>query len=162
MTSSAITLPSGYERRLPLDPLSPCWEWTGVVRQHGYGVLTIDGAERYAHRLAYHLHVGPIPRGWEIDHVCHGIAVDCGTCEEGGACRHRRCWNPAHLEAITAYENARRGVHRNRLTQRSEICRNGHDLTIPSNVYRRGDGRKQCAVCSREGRRRRRAEGKAS
>lgn len=46
------------------------------------------------HRAAYEIHVGPIPEGLTLDHLC---------CVKA-------CCNPAHLEPVTALENYRRAV----------------------------------------------------
>jgi hypothetical protein len=140
-----------------LDLAQPCIPWEGYAEPHGYCRIMVDGHKLYVHRLAYQLHVGPIPRGWEIDHVCHGVAVSAGTCVGGDHCWHRRCWNPAHLEAVTSVENSRRGNHPLFTIARRERCRRGHDLTDPANVYERADGRRRCRICSREGQRNRRA-----
>lgn len=151
----AITLP----RRTPLDPSTPCWPWAGTKTDQGYGRVMVDSTNRYVHRLAYQLHVGPIPRGWEVDHVCHTAAVTAGECQ-GGACEHRACWNPAHLEAVSSAENSRRGNHPLFAVARSQQCRRGHDLTNPENVYERPDGRRRCRVCEIDGQRERRARSK--
>lgn len=154
-------MPFGYERRLLLDPTTPCWPWPGVLREHGYGEVMIDGHRKYSHRLAYQLHIGPIPRGWELDHVCHTLAVLNGLCA-GGMCRHRSCWNPEHLEAVSSRENSLRGRHPLFAVSLRGECRRGHDLTVEQNVYVRPDGRRRCRVCQIDGQRDRRAARRAS
>lgn len=70
-----------------------CWLWTGS-RRGGYGRAKLAGIGSIdAHRLSYEHHVGPIPDGLVIDHLC----------------RNRSCINPAHLEPVTTKENIRRG-----------------------------------------------------
>jgi hypothetical protein len=56
-----------------------------------------------AHRISYLAHVGPIPDGLQIDHLC----------------RNRACVNPDHLEAVTQQVNIRRGFEARRLLRRS-------------------------------------------
>lgn len=85
-----------------------CHVWTGPLTTGGYGRFswTSPGGQRLhnAHRIAYHLHVGPIPGGLVIDHLC----------------RTRNCVNPKHLEAVTQSENLRRGYVANpRMESRS-------------------------------------------
>lgn len=69
-----------------------CWIWRGTPGANGYGRLSIGNRPTYAHRAAYELHVGPIPAGLTIDHLC----------------RVRMCVNPDHLEPVTRAENTRR------------------------------------------------------
>lgn len=74
-----------------------CWGWRGRSRtRDGYWMLidyrTGKASSVYVHRLMYDLHVGPIPPGYEIDHLCFNPG----------------CLNPAHLEAVTHAENTRR------------------------------------------------------
>jgi hypothetical protein len=76
---------------------SGCWFWTGGTRSNGYGTFAVkrpDGqwTQTTAHRFAYLDQVGPIPTGYEADHLC----------------RVRRCVRPDHLEAVTVLENRRR------------------------------------------------------
>ena len=71
---------------------SGCWLWTGKPAKNGYGVISVNNTDRYAHRLSYELHIGPIPDGLTIDHLC----------------MVRLCVNPEHLEPVTRSENTRR------------------------------------------------------
>lgn len=74
-----------------------CWIWTGAAIG-GYGAAHDGrGDEQFAHRISYRDHVGPIPDGHEVDHLCY-VPL---------------CVNPSHLEAVTRAENIRRAlVHR--------------------------------------------------
>jgi hypothetical protein len=76
------------------EPNSGCWLWIAHRNTRDYGTIR-DGAHRLsAHRLAHELHIGPIPDGLVIDHLCR---VHC-------------CVNPDHLEAVTQHENMLRGL----------------------------------------------------
>lgn len=83
-----------------------CWTWTASTGSNGYGQFKRPGTRGMgrAHRISYELFVGPIPDGFEIDHVCHSADTSCGP----GECAHRLCVNPDHLEPVT------RKVHRGR------------------------------------------------
>ena len=72
-----------------------CWLWDAAIdRTTGYGRFHAQvGHMAYAHRFAYELLVGPIPDGYDIDHLC----------------RVRECVNPRHLEPVTRRENLMRG-----------------------------------------------------
>lgn len=88
-----------------------CWPWQGSITSLGYGTAPTGhrGRSVLAHRLAYVLAIGVIPPGLVIDHTCHNFDR---SCPGGAQCLHRRCVNPAHLEAVTLAENVRRGSHR--------------------------------------------------
>lgn len=74
------------------DPtLGPCWLWTGGLDPDGYCKFKAPG-EQFAYRWAYTFHVGPIPEGLELDHLC----------------RVRSCANPWHLDPVTPGVNRRR------------------------------------------------------
>jgi hypothetical protein len=79
--------------------VTPCWQWMRAKTPRGYGTISlrIDGTQMWmpAHRHYYELHKGPIPEGYQIDHLC----------------RNHSCVNPEHLEAVTQAENMRRGAN---------------------------------------------------
>lgn len=70
-----------------------CWVWLGSKTPTGYGQFYPTPQKPIgAHRYAYILAVGDIPRGFQIDHLC----------------KNPSCVNPNHLEAVTHRNNVRR------------------------------------------------------
>ena len=117
-----------------------CWYLSndpGKNHGTGYNLLTVSGKRWYAHRLAYFLFKGEIPNGKEIDHVCHNVDP---MCPGGSVCKHRKCVNPDHLEAVTKKTNILRGKSPPAINNRRILCKNGHDL---------GE-RRSCQVCRNE------------
>jgi HNH endonuclease len=70
------------------DPLSGCHIWHGPLKQ-GYGWLQYQGRMWRAHRLAWTVKHGSIPKGMIL---CH-------------RCNVRRCVNPDHLALGTRADN---------------------------------------------------------
>lgn len=109
-----------------------CWAWLGGLNRDGYGHMRFGGTKWRAHRASYEMHVGPIPAGLVIDHLC----------------RNRSCVNPAHLEPVSDRENRMRGMGHDAEVARSGACVNGHEYT-EANTYWRAGGR-QCRACARD------------
>lgn len=108
-----------------------CWIWTGHVNPvNGYGQIKIKNRGYLVHRVAYELYVGQIPVGFEVDHRCHS---DSRTCTGGSTCPHRRCCNPAHLEAVPSKENNRRSSSPTSINGAKTHCIHGHEFT-PENT----------------------------
>lgn len=109
-----------------------CWVWTGALSS-GYGSICIDYKETLAHRASYEAHVGPIPKGLQLDHLC----------------RNRACINPAHLEPVTSRENTLRGVGPSALNAAKTHCVNGHPFSDEVRTERSGATRRECMECKR-------------
>lgn len=91
-----------FVRHIKIAP-NGCWNWTGNVavnpryRHQKYGQYTVnpkrspDGKKHTmcAHRFAYICVFGPIPEGFDLDHLCE----------------NKLCVNPPHLEVVTRSEN---------------------------------------------------------
>jgi len=125
------------EGKYEIDPDTGCWDWTGKINAYGYGRLSLSRSapgetlkEAFAHRVSYEKHVGEIPEGLDLDHLC----------------RNRRCVNPDHLEPVTRKENLRRGhgEHSGGKTH----CKRGHEFT-PENTIITTEGYRNCRECGR-------------
>lgn len=130
-----------------------CHPWKKGTNRNGYGKLAYPTRTVivYAHRLAYELAYGPIPKGMTVDHECHNGDA---SCVGGPACSHRRCCNPAHLVLRPCVDNARTAA-KTRAT-----CRAGHPWTPESTVIS-PTGRRRCRTCANERQRGRRRSGRA-
>lgn len=113
-----------FIRQFRVNDETGCWEWTGKLRKDGYAEFHAEITMR-AHRFAYVHHIGTIPEGMQIDHLC----------------RNRSCVNPDHLEAVTHAENMRRSA-RALLTH----CPHGHPYD-DENTYRPPRGGRECRIC---------------
>lgn len=109
-----------------------CWRWTGAKDTGGYGNINVGGKFYKAHRLGYQMLVGPIPKGFELDHLC----------------RNRWCVNPDHMEVITHAENVARSNNPAHVSHRTGICKRGHSL---ADAIRASNGHvSHCRTCRRQ------------
>ncbi len=130
-----------FEARVDRQP-NGCWHWTGTLFvKTGYGQFHLwDSATKtstlsLAHRVSHELHIGPIPEGLVIDHLC----------------RVRHCVNPDHLEAVSQRTNMLRGVAPAAIAVRENRCARGHEFTPENTIVRNRDGRtkRDCRECTR-------------
>ncbi len=125
--------------------LGPCWLWTAATRG-GFGAFNLPATDTHprrrveAHRFAYEQHVGPIPPGHELGHLCHAAEVE--RCDGGPECPHRACVNPAHLVPVSQATTPR-GIAARHAAQTT--CPQGHPY---DHVTRQG--RRRCRRCMRE------------
>lgn len=80
---------------------SHCWEWGGNMRGvigKQVGVLTFNGKRVSAHRVAWIVKNGEIPKGM---HICH-------------VCDNHKCINPSHLFLGTNRDNMKDKVLKGR------------------------------------------------
>lgn len=123
MVRSEKTL-NRFLAKVELIPFHSCWQWVGASDKYGSFKLRKTMG---AHRAAYLLFKGPIPRNLEIDHLC----------------RNRLCVNPNHLEAVTRRQNLKRAKRTH--------CPMGHLLSA-ANIYWVKTPRlhRRCRKCSLE------------
>lgn len=117
---------------------SGCIVWLGGLNGVGYGQFykgrsSLDETGKtYAHRWSYEYHVGPIPDGLHLDHLC----------------RNRRCVNPDHLEPVTIRENLLRGESPSAKHAVKTHCPAGHPYS-GSNLHLTPSGQRKCRACDR-------------
>lgn len=112
-----------------------CWEWTNYLERNGYARIWVNRRNVGAHRWSYEHHVGPIPDGLVIDHLC----------------RNPPCVNPDHLEPVTPRENVLRGIAPQVARERNASlthCKRGHEFTEDNTRVDRTGGR-ICLACKR-------------
>src|SRR5678815_399245 len=112
-----------------------CWLWGGTDDgKDGYGIFYVgqELKRTRAHRVAFELLVGPIPRGLNVLHRCDVAA----------------CVNPLHLFLGTLGDNNRDRHTKGRDRKPGISCPHGH--AYPENLRRNCYGVAYCLSCHRE------------
>ena len=105
-----------------------CWHWKGPKSfgKFPYGRFNANGRSYFAHRIAYQLVKGKIPKGNHVHHKC-GNAI---------------CVKPSHLQALTIGDHTLLGQSPPARNARKHTCIRGHKFTT-----RRRDGARDCLKC---------------
>ncbi len=128
-----------FMRFVSPEPNTGCWLWIGASNSTGYGFIAYRGNAYGAHRMSHELYKGPIPDGFEIDHLC----------------RVKSCVNPDHLEAVLPRVNLLRSTVQevNRRLQLAKThCPHGHpysgdNLVIAKVKHTRSGTQRICRTC---------------
>jgi hypothetical protein len=117
-----------------VDKRGDCWIFDTVSRAEGYGSFSLKSKQIGAHRFAYIITHGSIPKGAHIDHLC----------------RVRACVNPDHLQAVSQKLNMARGQGASAQNALKARCKRGH-VFDEANTLLTGEGLyRRCRACKRD------------
>jgi HNH endonuclease len=85
--AAQTTTPKWIAEPGPLD--TPCHIWQRSIGTKGYGLISVGGVVKLAHRHVWEEANGPIPDGHELHHRCE----------------QKPCVNEDHLEVCTSQEH---------------------------------------------------------
>lgn len=80
-----------FQSKISKGDVGVCWNWKPKPDTNGYGAFTLSGQKVGAHRVAYEIAHGEIPKGLQVLHQCDNPI----------------CCNPAHLFLGTIAVNNR-------------------------------------------------------
>lgn len=137
LKNDIMSILSRLDKSVSSDQPTECWSWTRGLSSDGYGIVRYNGGSmKLVHKIVYEHWFGPVPKGYELDHLC----------------RRRDCANPYHLEAVPHAVNVKRGeVGKN--SRDKTHCPQGHPYS-GDNVYVSPSNRRHCRICVRENKRR--------
>lgn len=127
-----INIPAEKRFWMHVKKTKTCWIWTAGKNYAGYGHFIGNNKNRWlAHRYAYTLLVGKIPKGLTLDHQC----------------RNTSCVNPEHLKPMTIKENILKGNGAAAINKRKTQCPQGHPYK-GNNLIIRKSGSRRCRTCT--------------
>src|SRR5882672_7971155 len=128
------TLQERFISRVKAVTENGCWLWSGYIEPAGYGHVSIKGKTIRAHRVAFKLFRGDVPKG---QLVCH-------------RCDVRSCVNPTHLFLGTITDNNRDANNKGRsIASKRKLqthCKHGHEFT-ETNTFIHDNGCRYCRRC---------------
>jgi hypothetical protein len=92
-------------KRSNYNAATGCIEWIGSKDRDGYGTFSLHRKPVKAHRMAFALYVGEIPKGLSVLHSCH----------------NRGCINPEHLRLGTTQDNTKDMVEAGRQNRGEKV-----------------------------------------
>lgn len=90
--------PEEFWQKVNIGKRGDCWEWKLSCYKSGYGKIGINGKSLRAHRVAWIVSRGPIPKGLFVLHTCD----------------NRKCVNPDHLFLGTQKQNLKDMIQKGR------------------------------------------------
>jgi hypothetical protein len=138
MVFQARPSPERFHASYAIEPATGCWLWQRGIGSGGYAVFCLGkdmGGPRNtpASRAAWLLLRGPIPPGYEADHMVEGCP--------------RHCVNPDHLQVIPKRANLAKSNAPHARNARATHCKHGH-LFDEANTYRDKSGYRHCRRCA--------------
>lgn len=95
----AFEEPKRFWSKIDVGDPDECWNWLAGKNRRGYGWFWINYRTWYAHRVAWVLTYGPIPKGLCVLHHCDNPS----------------CCNPYHLFLGTSVDNLADALRKGRL-----------------------------------------------
>jgi hypothetical protein len=111
-----VSLIERFKNKLANKNKNGCIKWLGWKNHDGYGKFSLGKVYKFAHRFAYELGIGTIPKGKYVLHKCDV----------------RECCNIEHLYIGTQHENNKDSYERHR--RNSTGVNNGHAILNEDNV----------------------------